>query len=278
MSASAPQLICNIADLRNALSGASVALVPTMGALHDGHLSLVRRARDWAEIVVVSIYVNPLQFGQNEDFADYPRDLAADCRQLHGLADIVFAPENLYPAEQTVRIALPPLAEELCGQYRPGFFSGVAVAVCKLFNCVQPQTAIFGQKDFQQLQIIRLLTAQLNFPVRIVGAPIVREADGLAMSSRNVYLSGAERAKAVLLPQTLRDVAAAVQDGESPTIVAAAAAESLRQSGFVVDYLQARDIETLGAPMRGQKIVILAAAYLGKTRLIDNIECEYRAE
>ena len=268
----APVVVREAAALPALLAGARVALVPTMGALHEGHLSLVRLARRAADVVVVSIYVNPLQFGTNEDFSEYPRQLAADCAQLSGLADIVFAPEDLYPVPQTVGISLPPLAGELCGRFRPGFFEGVATVVCKLFNCVRPQIAVFGQKDFQQTHLIRLLAAQLNFPVTVMAAPIVREPDGLAMSSRNAYLSAQERQRAVLLPQTLQRAAAAVESGTVPAAVAAAAAVALTAGGFAVDYVEARDTETLGAAAAGG-IVLLAAARLEKTRLIDNVQC-----
>lgn len=267
-----PLVVCDAAVLPALLGGVRVALVPTMGALHEGHLSLVRQARQLAEKVVVSIYVNPLQFGANEDFSAYPRELAADCEKLTGLAEVVFAPGNLYPVPQAVGISLPPLAGELCGQFRPGFFEGVATVVCKLFNCVRPQTAVFGLKDFQQTHLLRLLTAQLNFPITIAAAPIVREADGLAMSSRNAYLSAEERARAVLLPQALRQAAAAVAQGQAPLQAAAAAAAVLAGGGFAVDYVEARDAATLGAAAAGE-VVLLAAVKLGKTRLIDNVQC-----
>ncbi len=267
-----PVVVRDAEELRKILGGARTALTPTMGALHEGHLSLARRGRELGEANVVSIYVNPLQFGPGEDFAEYPRRLAQDCEKLDGIADFVFAPDNLYPAPQIIKFQLPPLAGELCGRSRPGFFAGVAVAVCKLFNCVRPHVAVFGRKDFQQLHLVRLLAAQLCYPVEIADAPIAREADGLAMSSRNVYLSAAERARAAVLPQTLRAAAANIGGGEKPETAAAAAADTLRRGGFLPDYVEARDYETLAAP-RGKKNILLAAAVLGKTRLIDNMEC-----
>lgn len=269
-----PKIVRHIADLQRLLpSAGQIVLTPTMGALHEGHLSLARLGRTLADIQIVSIYVNPLQFGADEDFADYPRQLEADCEKLSGLADIIFAPDDqeMYPQKQTVGISLPPLAGELCGHSRPGFFEGVAAAVCKLFNCTRPQTAIFGKKDLQQLHLIRLMTAQLNYPIGIIAAPIIRDRDGLALSSRNAYLSPDERRRAVLLPQTLKQAAAQIVGGALPQQAAATAAATLTADGFVVDYVEARDAHTLGAPS-GEEIAVLAAAKLGKTRLLDNIE------
>jgi len=180
--------------------------VPTMGNLHEGHLNLVRLAREHASCVVASIFVNPLQFGPTEDFDKYPRTLEADCAQLQGLADVVFAPSSseMYPMQQTVFVDPPPIADELCGASRPGHFRGMATVVLKLLNIVQPQVALFGKKDYQQLQIIRQMVAQMNLPVRIVGGETVRAEDGLALSSRNQYLSAEERSKAVFLYQTCK--------------------------------------------------------------------------
>ena len=268
-----PTIIRDAAALQKILNGVQPALTPTMGCLHEGHLSLVRKAKKLSTINVVSIYVNPAQFAPHEDFSKYPRDLKADCRRLEGLADIVFAPKNLYPRPQTVHVALPPLAGELCGRFRPGFFEGVSLAVCKLFNCVRPCAAVFGKKDFQQLHIVQLLASQMNYPVRIVAAPIIRESDGLAMSSRNVYLTADERARAPLVRRTLRAAAAEVTGGQPPKTAVKNATVRLRKSGFTPDYVEARDYATLGAPQPGKKIVLLAAAVLGKARLIDNIEC-----
>lgn len=267
-----PVVVRDAAKLREMLGGARTVLTPTMGALHEGHLSLVRLGRKLGEANVASIYVNPLQFGPGEDFAEYPRGLAADCEKLEGIADFVFAPDNLYPEPQIIKLSLPPLADELCGRTRPGFFAGVAAAVCKLFNCVRPHVAVFGRKDFQQLFIVRLLAAQFNYPVEIADGPVARAADGLALSSRNQYLSEAERARAPFFPQTLRAAADNIARGENPAAAAAAAAEELRRGGFAPDYVEARDYETLAAP-RGKKNILLGAAVLGKTRLIDNMEC-----
>ncbi|MGI9296831.1 MAG: pantoate--beta-alanine ligase [Gammaproteobacteria bacterium] len=267
-----PPVAGNVAELRKLVGGREVALTATMGALHEGHLSLIRTARNLAAANVASIYVNPKQFGAGEDFDSYPRDLSADREKLRGLADVVFAPASLYPENQTVHISLPPVAEELCGKFRPEFFAGVSLAVCKLFNCVRPKAAVFGKKDFQQLHIVRLLARQLQYPIEIVAGETAREADGLAHSSRNVYLSAAERKLAPLLPRTLREAAENIDKGAPPKTEAAAAAESLRRGGFNVEYAEARDYDTLGAP-GGGRIVLLAAAFLGKTRLIDNMEC-----
>ena len=199
--------ISTIVELRARLADErSIALVPTMGNLHEGHLELVRLAREHGSCVVASIFVNPLQFGPNEDFDQYPRTLAADCEKLRGLADVVFAPavNEMYPLPQTVYVEPPSVANELCGAARPGHFRGMATVVTKLLNIVQPQTALFGKKDYQQLHIIRQLVDQLNLPVRIVGSETVRASDGLALSSRNQYLSDAEREEAVYLNQTLQ--------------------------------------------------------------------------
>ena len=269
---SAPKVVRAAAELPPLCAGKTVALTATMGALHGGHLSLAEKARTLAEVNIVSVYVNPLQFGEGEDFDSYPRDLATDCEKLRGTADIVFAPDNLYPLPQTVRIALPPLADELCGKSRPGFFQGAATAVCKLFNCVRPQIAMFGLKDFQQTFLMRLMAEQLNFPIKIVAAPTVREDDGLAMSSRNAYLSAAERKQAAVLPQTLRVAADDITRGMPPTEAMKAVEKQLCAAGFELDYAEARDYETLGAPA-GRRLILLAAATLGRARLIDNIDC-----
>lgn len=184
--------ISNIAELREHVgNAATVALVPTMGNLHEGHLDLVRQAKVQGDLVVVSIFVNPLQFGPTEDFDKYPRTLVADCAKLEGLADVVFAPpvSEMYPQQQTIFIETPPIANELCGATRPGHFRGMATVVLKLLNIVQPQVALFGKKDYQQLHIIRQLIAQMNLPVRVIGGETVRAADGLALSSRNQYLT-----------------------------------------------------------------------------------------
>ncbi len=194
------QVIQTITELRKRLADErAIAFVPTMGNLHEGHLDLVRLAREHGNCIVVSIFVNPLQFGPSEDFDRYPRTLEADCAQLQGLADVVFTPavDEMYPAQQTVFVEPPPVADELCGAARPGHFRGMATVVLKLLNIVQPQVALFGKKDYQQLHIIRQMVAQLGLPVAIVGGETVRAADGLALSSRNQYLSDSERGEAV---------------------------------------------------------------------------------
>lgn len=273
------QLISTIAELRIRLAGESViAFVPTMGNLHEGHLELVRIARQHGQCVVVSIFVNPLQFGPSEDFDRYPRTLEADCNKLQGLVDVVFAPtaNEMYPERQTVFVDPPPIANELCGSTRPGHFRGMATVVLKLLNIVQPQVALFGKKDYQQLHIIRQMVAQLNLPTRIVGGETVRAADGLALSSRNQYLNEAERAEAVFLYQTLLEMRQAILQGEQDfEYLQQKAVERLAARGWVVDYVAVRNQSDL-QPGNGTEYgwVILAAARLGNTRLLDNVEIE----
>ena len=258
-------------------SGERVALVPTMGNLHAGHLDLVQRARERAVRTVVSIFVNPLQFGPQEDLAAYPRTLEADRQQLEEAgADLLFAPEveEVYPGGQGVqtRVEVPAISDILCGASRPGHFSGVATVVCKLFNMVQPDLAVFGEKDFQQLMVIRRMTADLSMPVEIVGAPTVREPDGLAMSSRNGYLSEGERRQAPQLQRILRSAAEALGRGETVATVESQAADGLAAAGFEPDYFSVRRATDLGLPRSGDReLVILAAARLGRARLIDNL-------
>ena len=278
------RVLTSVADLRDYLSDQpQVALVPTMGNLHEGHLELVRTARQHAACVVVSIFVNPLQFGAGEDFEQYPRTLAADCNRLAGLADAVFAPSNaeMYPQPQTLRVMPPPIADDLCGAARPGHFAGVATVVLKLFNLVQPQVAVFGSKDYQQLHIIRQLVAQFNLPIRLIGVPTCRAADGLALSSRNQYLTAAERSEAMRLYQTLTEIRQALAAGERdfPKLERQAQAH-LSEHGWQVDYVSIRAQTTLLPPDSDTAaLVILAAARLGSTRLIDNLEatCPVRA-
>ncbi|BCK87120.1 pantothenate synthetase [Sideroxyarcus emersonii] len=271
------QLVHSVAELRARLAGEqSVAFVPTMGNLHEGHLELVRIARRHGSCVVVSIFVNPLQFGPNEDFDKYPRTLEADCAKLQGLADVVFAPMvgEMYPEKQTVFVEPPPIASELCGAFRPGHFLGVATVVLKLFNLVQPQIAIFGKKDYQQLAIIRQMVIQLNLPITIIGAETARAADGLALSSRNQYLSAEERTEAAFLSQTLRGMGVALKAGKAGYAdLEEKAGAALAKRGWQVEYVAVRRQADLGVPGEGERnLVILAAARLGKTRLIDNIE------
>ncbi len=271
------QLVHSVSELRARLAGEqSVAFVPTMGNLHEGHIELVRIARQRGSCVVVSIFVNPIQFGPNEDFDKYPRTLDADCAKLQGLADVVFAPtvEEMYPEKQTIFVEPPPISRELCGEFRPGHFQGVATVVLKLFNLVQPQVAIFGKKDYQQLTVIRQMVTQLNLPIEIVGAETSRAADGLALSSRNQYLSDAERTEAVLLSQTLRGMGTALAGGAVDyAVLERGASSALAKRGWQVEYVAVRKQAGLGVPgMEERKLVILAAARLGKTRLIDNLE------
>jgi pantoate--beta-alanine ligase len=276
------QVISTIAELRARLGAErAVAFVPTMGNLHEGHLNLVRLAREYGNCVVASIFVNPLQFGPNEDFDRYPRTLEADCAQLQGLADVVFAPSvnEMYPVRQTVFVEPPPVANELCGASRPGHFRGMATVVLKLLNIVQPQAALFGKKDYQQLHIIRQLSAQLDLPVRIVGGETMRAADGLALSSRNQYLSVSERGEAVFLYQALQGMRQAILQGERDfERLQQRAVETLAARGWLVDYVAVRNQSDLqpASPVQGdpaqRELVILAAARLGNTRLLDNIE------
>jgi pantoate--beta-alanine ligase len=271
------QLIHTVSELRARLANEkSIAFVPTMGNLHEGHIELARIARERGSCVVVSIFVNPLQFGPNEDFDKYPRTLEADCAKLQGLADVVFSPsvDEMYPEKQTIYVEPPPIAGELCGEFRPGHFMGVATVVLKLFNLVKPQVAIFGKKDYQQLAIIRQMVIQLNLPIEIVGAETSRAADGLALSSRNQYLSADERTEAIFLSQILRGVGASLKSGAVEyAVLEQEASEALAKRGWRVEYIAVRKQADLGIPDRGESnLVVLAAARLGKTRLIDNFE------
>ncbi len=271
------QLIHTVSELRARLSKEqAIAFVPTMGNLHEGHIELVRIARSRGTCVVVSIFVNPLQFGPNEDFDKYPRTLQADCDKLQGLADVVFAPAvtDMYPEKQTIFVEPPPIANELCGEFRPGHFRGMATVVLKLLNLVQPQVAVFGKKDYQQLAIIRQMVSQFNLPIEIVGAETMRAPDGLALSSRNQYLSGAERTEAVFLSHTLENLRDGLKSGETAYAeLEEAAKAALAKRGWQVEYLAVRRQADLGVPAVGERrLVVLAAARLGKTRLIDNLE------
>ena len=271
------RVVSTIAELRARLSDErAIAFVPTMGNLHEGHLNLVELAREHGECVVASIFVNPLQFGPSEDFDKYPRTLEADCAKLQGLADVVFAPSanEMYLAQQTVFVEPPPIANELCGASRPGHFRGMATVVLKLLNIVQPQAALFGKKDYQQLHIIRRMVGQLNLPVRIIGGETVRTADGLALSSRNQYLNEAERSEAVFLYRTLQGMRQVILQGERNfEQLQQRAVESLVARGWLVDYVAVRNQSDLQPAGRTQReLAILAAARLGSTRLLDNIE------
>jgi len=271
------QTIYTIAEMRRwRAEHNDLALVATMGNLHAGHLALVRLARRHAARVAVSIFVNPLQFGANEDFSRYPRTLTHDCELLREAgADVVFAPDapELFPHPQSYHVEPPALADELCGAFRPGHFRGVATIVMKLFNIVQPRVALFGQKDYQQLAIIRGMVADLNVPVTIVAGATVRAADGLALSSRNGFLSEPERAEAPRLYQTLSSICDRLVAGERDfTALELAATATLAVHGWRVDYIAIRS-PALTLPEPGEtRFVVLGAAHLGSTRLIDNIE------
>ena len=270
-------IISAIQELRDRLkSEPSVAFVPTMGNLHQGHLALVRQAREHGGCVVASIFVNPLQFGPNEDFAKYPRTFEHDCEKLEGLADVVFAPTvaDLYPEPQQVFVEPPPVANELCGAFRPGHFRGVATVVLKLFDIVQPQAAVFGKKDYQQLHVICAMARQLNLPLRIVAGETLRAGDGLALSSRNGYLGAEERVEAVRLYRNLERIKESIAVGRVDfSGLEGAAIADLEEHGWRVDYVSVRAAASLAPARAGETdLVVLAAAWLGKTRLIDNLE------
>ncbi|MDP2155831.1 MAG: pantoate--beta-alanine ligase [Sulfuricella sp.] len=271
------QIISTTQELRDRLKPEpSVAFVPTMGNLHEGHLALARQAREHGRCVVVSIFVNPLQFGPNEDFAKYPRTFEQDCEKLTGLADVVFAPtvEDLYPEPQQVFIEPPPVAGELCGAFRPGHFRGVATVVLKLLNIVQPQAAVFGKKDYQQLHVIRAMVRQLNLPLEIVAGETLRAGDNLALSSRNAYLSAEERTEAVRLYRNLERIKESIAVGRVDfSGLECGAIADLEAHGWRVDYVSVRAAVSLAPAKTGDmNLVVLAAAWLGKTRLIDNLE------
>ncbi|KMN38361.1 MULTISPECIES: pantoate--beta-alanine ligase [Chromobacterium] len=255
-----------------------LAFVPTMGNLHAGHLALVKAAREHADKVVVSIFVNRLQFGQGEDFGAYPRTFDADCDKLRAAGvDALFFPEEqeLYPrVRQDFNVEPPNIQNELCGAFRPGHFRGVATVVTKLFNIVQPDLACFGKKDFQQLHVIRAMVDDLNSPIEIVPVDTGRADDGLALSSRNGYLSAEERAEAPRLYRNLTRLQQRLQDGDNDyATLEQGARDDLAQAGWTVDYVEIRQADTLAVAHAGEKrLVVLAAARLGRTRLIDNIE------
>lgn len=279
------QTVKQLDMLRNAVEtlrnrDRSLALVPTMGALHDGHLTLVREAKARADAVAVSIFVNPTQFGPNEDLDAYPRQLEEDSRLLEGEGvDLLWAPtvDQIYPDGFASSISVAGVSEGLCGASRPGHFDGVATVVCKLFNQVRPDIAVFGEKDWQQLAVIRRMARDLDLVLpladNIVGVPTVREADGLAMSSRNRYLSPEDRARATTLPETLKMAIAMLQDGQEWGHVHAVAVDDLLMGGFsAIDYLELRDADSLvplGADNGNARLLV--AARIGGTRLIDNM-------
>lgn len=282
-----PTIYHHIAALQDTLkplrSEQRIALVPTMGNLHDGHLELVKIAKQQADIVVVSIFVNPTQFGEGEDFDSYPRTLDEDVAKLATVgADYVFAPsiDEMYPVlPPPTSVLAGAITTQLCGQSRPGHFDGVGIVVSKLFNIVQPDVAIFGQKDYQQLAIIKHLVRDLSYPIEIVGAPIVRAADGLALSSRNQYLSAAERQMAPILHQELQRLAKQLMAGNDQHELKSLLAEThtrITDAGFTIDYLELKteqldtvdNVESLKE--NNQKLIILVAAWLGRARLLDN--------
>lgn len=272
------QIISAIADLRSALKGRGrVVFVPTMGNLHAGHISLMKQARAHGDTVVASIFVNRLQFGPNEDFDKYPRTFQADCEKLAAAGvDVLFAPTeaDLYPEPQEYTVEPPAIQNILDGEFRPGHFRGVATVVLKLFNIVQPQAAVFGKKDYQQLMVIRNMTRQLALPIDIIGGETVRAEDGLALSSRNGYLSGTERAEAPRLYRLLNEIRAAIRGGRTDyAVLENEAISGLTVAGWKTDYVAVRQQSDLSLPKGvDAPLVVLAASRLGNTRLIDNIE------
>ncbi|PTA51232.1 pantoate--beta-alanine ligase [Shewanella morhuae] len=257
--------------------GETIAFVPTMGNLHQGHITLVREAAQKCDHVVVSIFVNPMQFGQNEDLDAYPRTLAADSAAITAAgAELLFTPTPavMYPKglSQQTFVEVPMISDVLCGASRPGHFRGVATIVCKLFNIVQPDVAFFGNKDYQQLLVIQTMVEDLSLPIEIIGVDTIREDSGLAMSSRNGYLTATEKAAAPALKIAIDAMAKGIKQGESIDAVTEQAKASLVAAGFTPDYLEIRHAHTLEAAQRqDQALVILAAAYIGKARLIDNL-------
>lgn len=260
-------------------AGLRVAFVPTMGNLHAGHISLIDRAREHGDRFIASIFVNPMQFGPNEDFNHYPRTPDRDSQMLSEAGcDLMFTPDvrEIYPngAEQATRVDVPEISSMLCGAFRPGHFEGVATIVAKLFNIVEPDVAVFGEKDFQQLTVIRHMTADLCLPVEVIGAPTVRDTDGLAMSSRNQYLTEAERAVAPALYTTLQLAAAQLQNADKPIeVIEREGYQALEKRGLRVDYFSVRRPSDLQPPAPAdQALVVLVAARLGRARLIDNVQ------
>ncbi|MHB1870673.1 MAG: pantoate--beta-alanine ligase [Steroidobacteraceae bacterium] len=274
----------SIAEVRAAVrewrrGGERVVFVPTMGNLHAGHMSLIEAARAHGERFIASIFVNPMQFGPNEDFAHYPRTPERDAHMLRDAGcDLMFSPDvtEMYPrgAVQSTRLEVPGLSDILCGEFRPGHFQGVATVVCKLLHIVEPDAAVFGEKDFQQLAVIRRLVSDLCMPVHIIAAPTVRDADGLAMSSRNQYLSAAERARAPALHRALAAAAGRLAGGERDySAIERDGLRTLEAEGFRPDYFAIKRADDLAPPgPDSHHLVVLTAAHLGKARLIDNVQ------
>lgn len=274
------QILHTVSDIRHCIqnwrnAGQRIAFVPTMGNLHAGHLQLVQEAKRYADKVIVSIFVNPTQFGVNEDFADYPRTETADCEKLAAEScDVVFLPtvEMIYAPNAQTTVSVSDVSKNYCGSSRAGHFDGVATVVCKLFNIVQPHVALFGLKDFQQFVVIQTLVRDLHLPIELIGVPTVREMDGLAMSSRNGYLTELERIIAPKLYQILQSAREKLIAGQQICNVEQQATSELTQVGFVVDYFKvARRNDLQPATLDDHELIILAAAKLGKTRLIDNL-------
>ncbi len=284
-SDSSPIILNTVSDLREFLTltrdnGKTVGFVPTMGNLHQGHLDLVNKASAMTDVVVVSIFVNPMQFGPHEDFDAYPRTLEADCEVLNNHpCDAVFAPtvREVYPKGVNTEIDLPSLSTILCGHHRPGHFKGVATVVTKLLNIVQPDVAVFGNKDYQQLQVIQTMVSDLLIPVTIVGADTTREPNGLAMSSRNAYLSAEEKETAAMLYATLKRIGDTLRSDSQVSTTLKQEKERLTAAGFVLDYLEIRDARDLSKSyVEADSAVILVAAKLGRARLIDNLVIELK--
>lgn len=257
-----------------------IGFVPTMGNLHEGHLTLVRAAKKICDVVVVSIFINPIQFGAGEDFDSYPRTLEQDSRLLADVdCDIIFAPsvEQMYGTQpRLTNISVGQITDDLCGKSRPGHFDGVAVVVTKLFNIVQPNFAFFGQKDYQQLAVIRQLVQDLNMPLEVIGVPIVRAEDGLALSSRNGYLSEQQRAIAPTIYQLLKQAEQQLHEGHALAQVLESISNQLTQAGFVVDYVEARQTNLQPIAQFDRNVVLFVAAKLGTTRLIDNLQVDFK--
>ena len=284
-SDSSPIILNTVSDLRIFLAlargnGKKVGFVPTMGNLHQGHLDLVYKASYMSDVVVVSMFVNPMQFGPHEDFDAYPRTLEADCKALtNHPCDAVFAPtvREVYPKGVNTEIDLPSLTTILCGHHRPGHFKGVATVVATLLNIVQPDVAVFGNKDYQQLQVIQTMVADFLIPVNIVGADTTREPSGLAMSSRNAYLSAEEKETAAMLYATLKRIEDTLRSNSQVSTTLRQEKERLTAAGFVLDYLEIRDAQDLSKSyVEAASAVILVAAKLGRARLIDNLVIELR--